>query len=97
MSEPCTESASTKAWELTAAMRHLRLLRRLPFGPAVLVLMTTTVVASGAPGWRWQAPGTVGARTAPAVLVDLQSVAELRTQFNSDRGNARLVLLLSPT
>ncbi len=78
-------------------MRHLHLLRRLTVGRAVSVLMATTVVASGAPGGRWQASGTVGAQTAPAVLVDLQSVGELRTQFNSDRGNVRLVLLLSPT
>jgi hypothetical protein len=29
--------------------------------------------------------------------VDLDSIEELRTRFNADRGQARLVLLLSPT
>jgi hypothetical protein len=30
-------------------------------------------------------------------LVDLASTAQLRDQFNADRGKVRLVLLLSPT
>jgi hypothetical protein len=29
--------------------------------------------------------------------VELDSIEELRAQFNADRGQARLVLLLSPT
>jgi hypothetical protein len=52
------------------------------------------VLAGGAAPWR--VSGTLRAQ-APATLVDLQSTAELRAQFNTDRGNARLVLLLSPT
>jgi hypothetical protein len=62
----------------------------------VLVVMAGTVLASGAPGRRWGASGNA-AQAAPAALVDLQSAAELRTQFNEDRGKTRLVLLLSPT
>jgi hypothetical protein len=76
-------------------MKHLRL--RPTIGRAVLVVMAGTVLASGAPGWRWRASGHAAAQAAPAALVDLQSAAELRTQFNEDRGNTRLVLLLSPT
>jgi hypothetical protein len=63
----------------------------------VWTVIVCTVLVNVAPGMQWRASGTVGAQTAAAVLVDVQNTAELRTQFNSDSGNARLVLLLSPT
>ena len=36
-------------------------------------------------------------KNAQSELSDLTSVSELKTRFNDDRGEARLVLLLSPT
>jgi hypothetical protein len=36
-------------------------------------------------------------KAAQSRLSDLTSVDELKTRFNDDRGEARLVLLLSPT
>lgn len=36
-------------------------------------------------------------RRSRSTLRDLQSIDELREQFNRDRGSPRLVLLLSPT
>jgi len=80
---------------MTDAMRPLRL--RTTLRRTVLAVMAGTVLANGAPGWRWRASGTAVAQAAPAALVDLKSAAELRAQFNTDSGNARLVLLLSPT
>lgn len=44
--------------------------------------------------WSWS---LAAAQTSHGVLVDLHGPAELRTRFNADRGNTRLVLLLSPT
>jgi hypothetical protein len=77
-------------------MTKLRLLQRR-VGRAVWALIACAVMVSGAPGSPGQTSGAVGAQTTPAVLVDIQSTAELRTQFNDDHGNARLILLLSPT
>ena len=59
----------------------------------VLALAAGTTLTIGAAGSA-QAPTTP--QTAPA-LVDLNGSADLRKQFNNDRGHVRLVLLLSPT
>jgi hypothetical protein len=77
---------------MTGAVRRLRL--RPSLGCTVLAVTAGMVLAGGAA--RWRVSGTLRAQ-APTTLVDLQSTAELRAQFNTDRGNARLVLLLSPT
>ncbi len=41
--------------------------------------------------------GSVATQRSSGSLTDLQDVEELRTLFNKDDGNIRLVLLLSPT
>ena len=41
--------------------------------------------------------GQPRADKATAALTDLQSIEELRTLFNQDQGEPRLVLVLSPT
>ncbi len=41
--------------------------------------------------------GPVATQRSSGSLTDLQDVEELRTLFNQDDGNIRLVLLLSPT
>ena len=73
-------------------------LRRRPRRPTlprvVLALTAGLVLFCGAP--RWRDPVSVHAEAAPA-LVDLTSAADLRAQFNTDQGNPRLILLLSPT
>lgn len=43
------------------------------------------------------AQSTAGAQAAPAQLVDLHDLSELRARFNADAGFTRLVLLVSPT
>ncbi len=58
---------------------------------ATLVVAVAAVVAAGAAAAR--APGVPGGAT----LAELSDVAQLRTQFNADRGHVRVVLLLSPT
>lgn len=55
---------------MTDAMRPLRL--RTTLRRTVLAVMAGTVLASGAPGWRWRASGTAVAQAAPAALVDLK-------------------------
>jgi hypothetical protein len=52
------------------------------------------VVALVAAGLYFFAP-----RSAPpgVTMADLHGVADLRTRFNADRGQARLVVILSPT
>lgn len=60
---------------------------------AVLVLVACTALTGVAPG----SAGLAAEQTASSSLVDLGGVAELQQQFNDDRGNTRLVLLLSPT
>jgi len=67
---------------------------RSPLTWFVLVVIASTVVGTATVRWRFTGPR---AETSAGVLLDLHSPAELRTRFNADRGNARLVLLLSPT
>jgi hypothetical protein len=40
---------------------------------------------------------TAVAAPPPATLVDLRSLSDLRVVFNNDRGQIRMILLLSPT
>ena len=62
---------------------------------AALIALGSIALSSGA-SLHWD--GTrVAAQAVRAGLVDLESAAALRQQFNDDRGNTRLVLLLSPT
>jgi hypothetical protein len=60
---------------------------------AVLAMAAATALTL-APGV--SPPLAAHSQSAPA-LADLSGLAELRTQFNDDRGHVRLVLLLSPT
>jgi len=77
---------------MTGAVGRLR--RRSSFGRTVLAVAAGIVLAGGVGQWRGS--GTLRAQ-APATLIELTSAAELQAQFNTDRGSARLVLLLSPT
>jgi hypothetical protein len=53
--------------------------------PVLLTLLAATVVCVG------------GTQAAEPALRDLRSLDDLKTAFNRDRGQARLVLLMSPT
>jgi ABC-type glycerol-3-phosphate transport system substrate-binding protein len=55
---------------------------------SLLVLLTVALAACG---------GDSGDGSAGGGLSDLTSVEELSARFNEDRGEPRLVLLLSPT
>jgi ABC-type glycerol-3-phosphate transport system substrate-binding protein len=54
----------------------------------LLVVLSMVLAACG---------GGSGDESAQSGLSDLTSVDELRAQFNEDRGQPRLLLLLSPT
>ena len=41
--------------------------------------------------------GLVVAGVGASALVELRTIEDLRSRFNADRGNTRLVLLVSPT
>ena len=53
--------------------------------------LSLTIAAPVSPAY--QAPRPASAAT----LVELRSLGELRTAFNSDRGKVRIILLVSPT
>ena len=57
------------------------------------VIVLAAWLAWPAPQAFTQSPVT----TAAPVLQDLHGVAQLRSQFDSDRNRVRIVLLLSPT
>jgi hypothetical protein len=77
---------------VTSAVGRLRL--RSSLGRTVLAVAAGIVLAGGAGQCRGS--DTLRAQSR-AILIELKSAAELQAQFNNDRGNARLVLLLSPT
>jgi hypothetical protein len=54
----------------------------------LLVLLSAVLAACGGGG---------GGEAADARLADLTSVDELQVRFNEDRGEPRVLLLLSPT
>ena len=68
---------------------------RSPLTWFVLLAIASTVVGTATVRWRFTSPART--ETSAIVLLDLHSPAELRARFNADSGNARLVLLLSPT
>jgi hypothetical protein len=67
-------------------MRHTRLL---------LALVAGALLSGATPQWDLAARG--GEQAPTGVLVNLRDSGELGARFNADRGNVRLVLLLSPT
>jgi len=62
---------------------------------AAVIVLAGALAAVDSRG-SWEQP-RLAAQTTRAELVDLKSTAALRQQFNDDRDNIRLVLLLSPT
>ena len=72
----------------------LKVRLRSPLTWFVLALIASTVVGTATVRWR---SSPTRAETSAGVLLDLHSPAELHARFNADTGNARLVLLLSPT
>ena len=60
----------------------------------IAITIASLTLAIAAPVW----PANPAPLTAPAAtLVELRSLGELRTAFNSDRGKTRIILLVSPT
>lgn len=65
-------------------------MKRLCVLPLSLLLVLGTWLVAGRPLWHQADPPRDG-------LTELQSVDELRAQFNADAGMVRLVLILPPT
>jgi hypothetical protein len=65
--------------------------RRFVVGFLAVVLLVFALLA----GWLY----FLGPRSAPpgVTMVDLHGVADLQARFNADRGQPRLVVILSPT
>lgn len=65
--------------------------RRFVVGFLAVVLVVFALVA----GWLY----FLGPRSAPpgVTMADLHGVADLQARFNADRGQPRLVVILSPT
>ena len=79
----------------TRELKALKVRLRSPLTWFVLVVIASTVVGTATVRRRFTSP--TRAETSARVLLDLHGSAELRARFNADKGNARLVLLLSPT
>lgn len=61
------------------------------------MLAVAAAVMAGAPAASVSGQTRPGGQAARSRLVDLDSLAALKTAFNNSRGDARIVLLLSPT
>jgi hypothetical protein len=61
-----------------------------------LAVTIASLIITTVPAWLGSA-GHPSLSAAAASLVDLRDPADLRAQFNSDRGKIRIVLLVSPT
>ncbi|HUF23364.1 MAG TPA: hypothetical protein VMN81_04485 [Vicinamibacterales bacterium] len=71
-------------------------MRRLTCGAAAALAVAAALIAGAAavPVSGQTRPGGQAARSR---LVDLDNLAALKTAFNNNRGDIRIVLLLSPT
>ncbi len=79
----------------TTTREALRGRHRLRFARFVLAATAGALLAASTPRPIFLIPAF--AQVGATRLLDLQNPAALRDRFNADRGNLRLVLLLSPT
>lgn len=71
-------------------------MRRVTYGAAAALAVAAALIA-GAPAASVSGQTRPGGQAARSRLVDLDNLAALKTAFNTNRDEIRIVLLLSPT